>query len=231
MTFSTFVERLSQFTLCQGITLPDSRKEINFDKHVLPKTFNKEIIYKKLVLTAPAKSNTLIKFTSLDRIKLTLQRKRLECKQLEEEISNMKKALDNDDSHTVSPELSTDFLKLFSQSNKKDGPPFIKLFSQEQQKYITLSSPRCIRHQPVVIKFCLNLAAKSLSAYKDLRYDNKTGTGVLVLPSLRTLRHYKNYIRPTRGFNPDIVNEIAKKTASLSEIERYVAILFDEMKI
>ena len=30
MTFSTFVERLSQFTLCQGITLPDSRKEINF---------------------------------------------------------------------------------------------------------------------------------------------------------------------------------------------------------
>ena len=40
LTFSTFVERLSQFTLCQGITLPDSRKEINFAKHVLPKKFN-----------------------------------------------------------------------------------------------------------------------------------------------------------------------------------------------
>ena len=83
----------------------------------------------------------------------------------------------------------------------------------------------------MIIEFCLNLAAKSSSAYKDLRYDNKTGTGVLVLPSLRTLPDYKNYIRPTRGFNPDIVNELAKKTASFSETERYVNILFDEMKI
>ena len=43
--------------------------------------------------------------------------------------------------------------------------------------------------------------------------------------------NYKNYIGPTRGFNPDIVNELAKKTASFSEIERYVTIVFDEMKI
>ena len=82
----------------------------------------------------------------------------------------------------------------------------------------------------MIIKFCLNLAAKSSSAYKDLRYDNKTGTGVLDLPSLRTLHYYKNYIRPTWGFNPDIINELGKKTESFSEIERYVTILFDEMK-
>ena len=43
----------------------------------------------------------------------------------------------------------------------------------------------------MIIKFCLNLAAKSSSAYEDLRYDNETGTGVLVLSSLRTLRDYK----------------------------------------
>ena len=106
MTFCTFVERLSQITLCQGITLSDSRKEINFLKHVLPK------------------------------------------------------------------------------------------------KYITLSSPSCIRYHLMIIKFCLNLAAKSSSAYKDLRYDKTTG--ILVLSRLRTLRGYKNYIRPIRGFNPDI---------------------------
>ena len=107
----------------------------------------------------------------------------------------------------------------------------MKFFWQERQKYITLSSPSCIRYHPMIIKFCLNLAAKSSSANKDLRFDNKTGTGVLVLPSLRTLRDYKNYIRATRGFNPDIVNELAKKTSTFSEIERYVIILFDEMKI
>ena len=94
-----------------------------------------------------------------------------------------------------------------------------------------MSSPSCVRHDPMIIKFCLNLATESSSAYKDLRYDNKTETGVLVLPSLRTLRDYKNYIRPTREFNLDIVNELAKKIALFSEIERYVTILFDEMKI
>ena len=56
-------------------------------------------------------------------------------------------------------------------------------------------------------------------------------TGILVLPSLRTLRDYKNYIRPTRGFNPEVINELAKKTVSFSEIKRYVTMLFDEMKI
>ena len=40
VTLSTFVERHSQLTLCQGITLPDSREEIHFVKHVLPKKFN-----------------------------------------------------------------------------------------------------------------------------------------------------------------------------------------------
>ena len=83
----------------------------------------------------------------------------------------------------------------------------------------------------MIIKFCLNLATKSSLAYKDLRYDSTAGTGILVLPSLRILRDYKNYIRPTRGFNPEVINELAKNIVSFSEIERYVTVLFDEMKI
>ena len=179
---------------------------------------------------APAKLNAPVKFTSPDRIKLTLQQKMLECKQLEREISNMKKALDSD-SKKVSSELFPDFQKLFSQCNEKEVPSFMKLFWEEQKKYISSSSPTSIRYHPMIIKFCLNLAAKSSSAYKDLQYDSTTGTGILVLPSLRTLRDYKNYIRPTRGFNPEVINELAKKTVSFSEIKRYVTMLFDEMKI
>ena len=111
----------------------------------------------------------------------------------------------------------------------------MKLFWEEQQKYISSTSPTCIRYHPIITKFCLNLAAKSSSSYKDLTYDlwydSTTGTGILVLPSLRTLRDYKNYIRPTRGFNPEVINDLAKNTVSYSKIERYVTILFDEMKI
>ena len=53
---------------------------------------------------------------------------------------------------------------------------------------------------------------------------------MLVLPILRTLRDYKNYVRPTRGFNTEVINELAKKTVSFSEIERCVTTLFNGMK-
>ena len=77
----------------------------------------------------------------------------------------------------------------------------------------------------MIVKFCLNLAAKSSSSYKDLRYGRTTGTGILVLPSLRTLRDYKNYVRPRRGSNPEVINELAKITVSFSGIERCITIL------
>ena len=35
----------------------------------------------------------------------------------------------------------------------------------------------------------------------------ETGNGILLLPSLRTLRDYKNYIHPTRGFNHAVIND------------------------
>ena len=142
----------------------------------------------------------------------------------------MRKALDGD-SKKVSSELSSDFQKLFSQSNEKKIPPFMKLFWEQQQKYISSSSPTSIRYHPMIITFRLNLTAKSLSACKDLRYDSTTGTGILALPSFRTLRGYKNYIRPTRGCNPEVIKKLAKKTVSFSEIERCVTIILDEMKI
>ena len=39
LTLSKFIERLtSQYILCKSITLPDTRKEINFVKHAIPRT-------------------------------------------------------------------------------------------------------------------------------------------------------------------------------------------------
>ena len=41
MTFSKFIERLtSQYMFCKGITLPDTRKKVNFARHVIPKKFD-----------------------------------------------------------------------------------------------------------------------------------------------------------------------------------------------
>ena len=60
----------------------------------------------------------------------------------------------------ISPELSNDFQKLFSEFYNSKFPPFMKLLWQEQQKYINSSSSIGIRYDPMIIKFCLNLAAK-----------------------------------------------------------------------
>ena len=185
---------------------------------------------KLAVMNQPAKLNAPIKFTSPERIKLTLQDHRLKCKQLEEELSKMRSEIEKK-SEVVDPTLNEDFKTLFSGSDKSNIPNFMKLFWEEQQKYINSSSSSSVRYHPMIIRFCLNLAAKSSSAYSDLRYDPKTGNGFLVLPSLRTLRDYKNYIRPTRGFNPAVIKDLKQKTENFSSTERFVTILFDEMKI
>ena len=122
-------------------------------------------------------------------------------------------------------------MKIFSDNlDKHNIPPFMKLFWQEQQKYLT-SSKKGIRCHPMVIRYCLNLSAKSPAAYEELRYDEGQGTGVLILPSKQRLRDYKNYIKPERGFNPNIVCELKTKTSQFSDTEKYIVLTFDEMKI
>ena len=69
----------------------------------------------------------------------------------------------------------------------------------------------------MIIKYCLSIAAKSPGAYEELRLNEKKGTGILVLPSQRTLRDYRNYIRPQRGFNAMIINELREKTKVFAE--------------
>ena len=65
----------------------------------------------------------------------------------------------------------------------------------------------------------------------DIRYDEKYGTGILILPSRRRLRDYKNYIRSERGFNKSIINELKNKIKNFSYDEKFFVILMDEMKI
>ena len=42
---------------------------------------------------------------------------------------------------------------------------------------------------------------------------------------------YKNYIRPERGFNKNIINELKNKIKNFSDNEKFFVILMDEMKI
>ena len=175
----------------------------------------------------PAKLNAPIQFTSPDRIKLTLQNYRIENKNLKEEMHLLKQQIDSNNV-VVDDQMNSDLVSIIQNTNNL--PPFMKFFWEEQQKYIQ-SNKKGIRYHPAIIRYCLNLQAKSSAMYEEIRYDEKTGTGFLVLPSKRRLRDYKNYIRPQRGFNPLIIAELADKTFNFSDQERFVTILIDEMKI
>ena len=104
----------------------------------------------------------------------------------------------NENSIDINPELVGDIETIMS-TNTEHITPFMQLF-WKQQKESSITKGYGNRYHPMIIKFCLCLASKSASAYDELRSSN-----VLTLPSRRTLRDYKNAVKPHAGFNKDVI--------------------------
>ena len=101
----------------------------------------------------------------------------------------------------------------------------MKVFWEQQRKLVAM--PKFgRRYHPHAIRFCLSVHAKSPPAYRELR-----DSGILVLPSERTLRDYRNFFKPRAGFHPENIERLRDQTCQYFEIQRYVVISFDEMKI
>ena len=107
--------------------------------------------------------------------------------------------------HSVSTQLHNDFIEILSEKNNK-LTQFMNLFWQ-QQKELFSYNPKRMRYHPMIIRFFLSLASKSKSAYEELSNSN-----ILVLPSSRTLRDYKNAIAPQTGFRKQIIDDLIKLT-------------------
>lgn len=80
--------------------------------------------------------------------------------------------------------------------------PFMSLFWQQQQKLFSRSATG-VRYHPMIIRLRLSLVAESPSCYEELH-----NTGVLVLPSQRRLKDYRNAIKPKRGFQKEVIDEL-----------------------
>ena len=115
----------------------------------------------------------------------------LECKQTKQELERMKTEIEKG-SIRIDQELADDFTSIFS--NAKEVTPFMSLFWQ-QQKELMKTGGKNARYHPMLIRYCLSLASKSKSTYEELR-----NSGILVLPSTRTLRDYKNFTKPKTDF-------------------------------
>ncbi len=128
----------------------------------------------------------------------------------------------------LNSDLSHDILGLITKHGDTMNP-FMKLFWQQQQINSSRST-KGHRYHPMIIRWCLSIASKSGAAYDELRGTFK-GTGTLELPSRRTLRDYSNAIKPKTGFSPEIVSYLADLVKDFTSVERFVGILFDEMKV
>ena len=135
----------------------------------------------------------------------------------------MKKEI-HSNSIEINKALEDDILNILD-NNDLSSTPHMNLFWQQQKKL--LSSPKFgRRYHPHLIRFCLSLHSKSPSAYREL-----ASSGVLVLPSERILRDYRNFFKPKPGFNEANVSQLKEQTSQLFDVQRYVILSFDEMKI
>ena len=177
-----------------------------------------------------AKSKAPISKLSNEHVKVTLQYYRIENKAFKSKIDELQLELERS-SMNVSEELREDLVSIVSNTDQCTMLPFMKFFWEEQQKYLK-SSSKGIRYHSVIIRCCLSLASsKSAAAYDEIQYDAKKGAGFVILQSRRWLRDCKNYIKPQRGFNQEIIQELRPKIKYFSEQEKIVVILMDEMKI
>lgn len=104
--------------------------------------------------------------TAPERLKLTLQMQRLKCAELERQLEEMKLEITKS-GVLVDHELSNDVTSIIGDSSVS-MTPFMGLFWQQQQKLLK-SSATGVRYHPMIIRFCLSLAAKSPSSYEELR--------------------------------------------------------------
>ncbi|XP_065916190.1 uncharacterized protein [Dysidea avara] len=105
---------------------------------------------------------------------------------------------------------------------------FQRMFWDAQLREANLKNSKNIMWDPLIIQWCLYLRHLSSSAYEMLRES-----GVITLPSQRTLRDYTYYTKATTGFSTDVDAQLmqAANPTTCKEWEKHVAILMDEMHI
>ena len=126
--------------------------------------------------------NAPLSQTHRHRLELALKTERAAHKK---HIVRMQKEIQSKSVEIENIKMNQAFYQIME--NNKNITPFMQLF-WEQQKLHAKNNPNAIKYHPMIIRFCISLAAKSASAYDELR-----NTGILTLPSRRTLRDYTNY--------------------------------------
>ena len=103
---------------------------------------------------------------------------------------------------------------------------FSTIFWQQQLKAAKLQNLRQMRWHPAMIRWCLYLHHRSSGCYSTLR-----NSGVITLPSERTLNDYRHHSSSTSGFSYSTDMQLLDllKNQKPSDIAKYVTVVLDEM--
>lgn len=134
---------------------------------------------------------------------------------------------------TVNDTLHEDLKEMMSATSamvQSRYPPgsFQRQFWEQQLKAASCKDTRGMRWHPLMVRWCLYLRHQSSSAYELLR-----DSGVLRLPSQRTLRDYTYYVKAHVGFSHEVDAQLidAAGVETCEEWQKCVVMVFDEMHI
>ena len=115
-----------------------------------------------------------------------------------------------------------------SQNKSTSNETFSDIFWQQQLKAASVKGKSGMRWHPAMIRWCLYLHHKSSGCYLTLR-----NSGVLTLPSDRTLRDYKHSSTSRIGFSYELDLELFEAVAKLrpQNLAKYVGLTLDEMHV
>ena len=91
---------------------------------------------------------------------------------------------------TIDEELNSDLTKIMEENKENINKNFLvgtfhRLFWEKKQKALKAKNSQALCWHPMMIRWCLHLKLLSSAAYDAVR-----SSGLLVLPSSRTLRDY-----------------------------------------
>ena len=124
-----------------------------------------------------------------------------------------------------------DFLAIMNHHKEKypEGDErFVAIFWNQQLKAASLKNSKSIRWHPSIIRWCLYLHHRSSGAYSTLR-----NSGLIQLPSGRTLRDYRHCIPSVIGFSAQTDIDLLERVRELqpAHLARYVTVVLDEMYV
>ena len=101
-----------------------------------------------------------------------------------------------------------------------------QIFWDQQVKYNNFKDTRQMRWHPLIVRFALNLKYLSSSAYRAMRKS-----GIIHLPSERTLSDYTHWTAPHSGVSLEFIEEFVRMMNDVPCSQKHCALSMDEMKV